>query len=84
VVVATCATPFKPPIPAVESPNVHQAWDVLKGNAATGADVVVVGGGSVGLETALSLATKGTISPSNCISSHSTTQNRPKSFVNLW
>jgi 2,4-dienoyl-CoA reductase (NADPH2) len=63
VVVATGAAPFKPPIPAVESPNVHQAWDVLKGNAATGADVVVVGGGSVGLETALSLAAKGTISP---------------------
>lgn len=63
VVVATGAAPFKPPISAVEAPNVHQAWDVLKGNAPTGADVVVVGGGSVGLETALSLATKGTISP---------------------
>src|SRR5208337_4939690 len=63
VVVATGAAPFKPPIAAVEAPNVHQAWDVLKGNARTGADVVVVGGGSVGLETAISLATEGTISP---------------------
>jgi 2,4-dienoyl-CoA reductase (NADPH2) len=63
VVVATGAAPFKPPISAVEAPNVYQAWDVLKGNAPTGADVVVVGGGSVGLETALSLASKGTISP---------------------
>jgi 2,4-dienoyl-CoA reductase (NADPH2) len=63
VVVATGAAPFKPPIAAVEAPNVHQAWEVLQGNADTGADVVVVGGGSVGLETAVSLAAKGTISP---------------------
>ncbi len=63
VVVATGAAPFKPPIQEVEAPNVYQAWDVLKGNAQTGKDVVVVGGGSVGLETAIFLATKGTISP---------------------
>lgn len=63
VVVATGAAPFKPPIEAVEASHVVQAWDVLQGKAQTGADVVVVGGGSVGLETALSLASKGTISP---------------------
>lgn len=63
VVVATGAVPFKPPIEAVEAPNVYQAWDVLKGKAQTGKDVVVVGGGSVGLETAIWLATKGTLSP---------------------
>ena len=63
VVVATGAAPFKPPIDAVEASNVHQAWDVLQGKADTGANVVVVGGGSVGLETAISLAAKGTISP---------------------
>jgi 2,4-dienoyl-CoA reductase (NADPH2) len=63
VVVATGALPFKPPIEAVERPNVLQAWDVLKGAVQTGAEVVVVGGGSVGLETAIFLATKGTISP---------------------
>lgn len=63
VVVATGAAPFKPPIEEVEAPNVHQAWDVLKGKAQTGKDVVVVGGGSVGLETAIYLALKGTISP---------------------
>jgi 2,4-dienoyl-CoA reductase (NADPH2) len=62
VVVATGAAPFKPPIQAVEAPNVYQAWDVLKGKAQTGANVVVVGGGSVGLETAIFLASKGTIS----------------------
>jgi len=63
VVVATGAAPYKPPIDAVEAPNVFQSWDVLKGTVQTGASVVVVGGGSVGLETAIFLATKGTISP---------------------
>jgi 2,4-dienoyl-CoA reductase (NADPH2) len=63
VVVATGAAPFKPPIEAVEAPYVYQSWDVLKGNAQTGKNVVIVGGGSVGLETAIFLAEKGTISP---------------------
>lgn len=63
VVVATGAAPLEPPIEAVQAPNVVQAWDVLKGNVQTGVNVVVVGGGSVGLETAKFLAAKGTISP---------------------
>jgi 2,4-dienoyl-CoA reductase (NADPH2) len=63
VVVATGAAPFKPPIPVADAPYVHQAWDVLKGRAQVGRNVVIVGGGSVGLETAIFLATKGTISP---------------------
>ncbi|MFC1835444.1 FAD-dependent oxidoreductase, partial [Thermodesulfobacteriota bacterium] len=62
VIVATGAAPFKPPIDAVEASNVVQAWDVLKGNADTGDRVVVVGGGSTGLETAVTLAMQGTIS----------------------
>ncbi|MGA8832680.1 MAG: FAD-dependent oxidoreductase [Desulfomonilaceae bacterium] len=63
VVVATGAAPFKPPVDAVEAPNVYQAWDVLSGKVQTGKDVVIVGGGSVGLETAIWLASKGAISP---------------------
>ncbi|MEW6350749.1 MAG: FAD-dependent oxidoreductase [Thermodesulfobacteriota bacterium] len=63
VVVATGAAPFKPPVPAMDLPHVVQAWDVLKGRKHTGTNVVIVGGGSVGLETALFLASKGTISP---------------------
>jgi len=62
-VVATGAAPVKPPIEEVEAPHVCQAWDVLRGQAPTGANVVIVGGGSVGLETAVFLASKGTISP---------------------
>lgn len=63
VIAATGAGPFKPPIDAVNAPHVCQAWDVLQGKVTTGANVVVVGGGSVGLETAILLASKGTISP---------------------
>jgi 2,4-dienoyl-CoA reductase-like NADH-dependent reductase (Old Yellow Enzyme family)/NADH dehydrogenase FAD-containing subunit len=63
VVTATGAAPFKPPIEAVEARNVVQAWDVLKGEVRTGRNIVVVGGGSVGLECAVFLASKGTISP---------------------
>jgi 2,4-dienoyl-CoA reductase (NADPH2) len=63
VIVATGAAPFKPPIDEVDAPYVSQAWDVLRGDVQTGSEVVIVGGGSVGLETAVFLAMKGTISP---------------------
>ena len=39
-----------------------QAWDVLAGKQDTGKRVVVIGGGAVGVETALLLAEKGTLS----------------------
>jgi 2,4-dienoyl-CoA reductase (NADPH2) len=41
---------------------VVQAWDVLEGKVRTGRRVVVIGGGAVGMETALLLADKGTLS----------------------
>jgi 2,4-dienoyl-CoA reductase (NADPH2) len=63
LVVATGAAPFKPPIAAIEAPHVCQAWDVLRGKVETGQNVVIVGGGSVGLETAIHEVRKGTISP---------------------
>jgi 2,4-dienoyl-CoA reductase (NADPH2) len=64
VIVATGAAPFMPPIPDLkEKIYVVQAWDVLKDDVPTGRDVVIIGGGSVGLETAVYLASKGTISP---------------------
>jgi 2,4-dienoyl-CoA reductase (NADPH2) len=62
VILATGAVPVRPPLPGVDLPHVVQAWDVLRGLAATGRRVVVVGGGAVGVETALFLADKGTLS----------------------
>mgnify|MGYP001053259501 CR=1 FL=1 len=62
VILATGGEPITPAIPGVELPHVIQAWDLLTGNARTGRRVVVIGGGAVGVETALLLAEKGTLS----------------------
>jgi 2,4-dienoyl-CoA reductase (NADPH2) len=62
VILATGAVPIKPPIPGADLPHVVQAWDVLAGRARTGRRVVIIGGGAVGVETALLLAEKGTLS----------------------
>ena len=62
VIIATGAVPLTPPIPGAGLPHVVQAWDVLEGKARTGRRVVVIGGGAVGMETALLLADKGTLS----------------------
>lgn len=63
VILATGAVPMTPPIKGVDSPNVVQAWDVIQDKVYTGKRVVVIGGGAVGVETALHLADKGTLSP---------------------
>ena len=62
VVVATGAKAVIPPIPGIDLPHVVQAWDVLEDKVATGARVAIIGGGAVGVETALFLAEKGTLS----------------------
>jgi len=62
VVLATGGLPIIPSIPGADLPHVVQAWDVLAGSVATGTRVVVIGGGAVGIETALLLAEKGTLS----------------------
>jgi 2,4-dienoyl-CoA reductase (NADPH2) len=62
VILATGAIPLFPPIKGRELPNVVQAWDLLEKKAYTGKRVVIIGGGAVGVETALFLAEKGTIS----------------------
>ncbi len=48
-----------PEVPGIDSPKVATAIDVLKGKAAVGENVVVVGGGMVGCELAVYLAQKG-------------------------
>jgi len=62
VILATGARPITPPIPGVEGANVVQAWDVLRNRVRTGRKVVIIGGGAVGVEVALFLAEKGTLS----------------------
>ena len=62
VIVATGAKAVTPPIPGIDLPHVVQAWDVLEDKVATGSKVAIIGGGAVGVETALFLAEKGTLS----------------------
>jgi len=61
VILATGGEPLCPPIPSTADEKVEYAWDVLAGKAVTGKSVVVIGGGAVGIETALCLAKIGTI-----------------------
>jgi 2,4-dienoyl-CoA reductase (NADPH2) len=60
VIIATGSEPVRPPIKGADLSHVVQAWDVLKAKAFTGERVVIIGGGAVGVETALFLAEKGT------------------------
>jgi len=59
VILATGSKPIVPKIPGVERENVVTAIDVLLGKKEVGENVVVVGGGLVGCETALWLAKQG-------------------------
>jgi 2,4-dienoyl-CoA reductase-like NADH-dependent reductase (Old Yellow Enzyme family) len=62
VVLATGAKPLTLPIKGADLPHVVQAWDVLLNKVMTGSRVAIIGGGAVGVETALFLAEKGTLS----------------------
>ncbi len=62
VVMASGAVPVELNLPGVNNDNPVQAWDVLDGRVRVGKKVVVVGGNAVGLETALYLASQGTLS----------------------
>lgn len=61
IVVATGARPLVPDIPGVDLPHVCQAWEVLSGKRRLDDPVVIIGGNAVGLETALYIASHGTI-----------------------
>jgi 2,4-dienoyl-CoA reductase-like NADH-dependent reductase (Old Yellow Enzyme family)/thioredoxin reductase len=59
LIVAVGAAPFIPPIPGADKNNVVWAGDVDTGAAPAGKDVLLVGAGLTGLETALHLAQSG-------------------------
>jgi 2,4-dienoyl-CoA reductase (NADPH2) len=63
VVLATGSVPVRPDIPGIDGKNVVSAADVLRKEAEIGKEVVVIGGGAVGIETALFLAEQGAMSP---------------------
>jgi 2,4-dienoyl-CoA reductase-like NADH-dependent reductase (Old Yellow Enzyme family)/thioredoxin reductase len=59
VIVATGATPIIPDIPGINGHNVVTALQVLDGSKEVGQNVIVVGGGAIGCETAEYLHRKG-------------------------
>ncbi|MBS3758862.1 MAG: FAD-dependent oxidoreductase [Desulfobacterales bacterium] len=63
IIVAEGAKALLPPINGADDPCVLSSWDVLSDNPPLGREVAVIGGGSVGLETALFAAAKGTLTP---------------------
>jgi len=63
LILAEGARALMPPIPGLDSPCVLSAWEVLEKNPSLGKEVAVIGGGAVGIETALFIAKKGTLTP---------------------
>lgn len=61
VVIAAGSRAVLPPIPTEEGTQLVHAWDVFDGKATLGKNVVVVGGGDVGVEVAMTIAEVGTI-----------------------
>ncbi|MDD6023077.1 MAG: FAD-dependent oxidoreductase, partial [Oscillospiraceae bacterium] len=59
VLAATGSLPAKPPIPGIESGNVRFAVDIFGHEEDLGRNVVVIGGGEVGVETGIYLARAG-------------------------
>ncbi|MBC7325953.1 MAG: FAD-dependent oxidoreductase, partial [Moorella sp. (in: Bacteria)] len=59
VVIATGSTPVIPDIPGIDKDKVSTATDILLGKKQAGNNVVILGGGLVGCETALWLARQG-------------------------
>ncbi|MFZ5570033.1 MAG: FAD-dependent oxidoreductase [Thermodesulfobacteriota bacterium] len=63
ILVAEGAEPLMPPIEGIQDPCVLSAWQVLGSTPFLGKSVAIIGGGAVGLETALLVAARGTINP---------------------
>ena len=61
VVVATGSTQTVPNIPGIDRDSVVLAWDVLLDHVEVGERVAILGGGAVGVETAIAVAERGAI-----------------------
>jgi 2,4-dienoyl-CoA reductase-like NADH-dependent reductase (Old Yellow Enzyme family)/thioredoxin reductase len=59
VIVATGAAPRRTKLPGTDKAHVHSVWEYCGGHVSTGETVLIVGGGLVACEIALSLAKKG-------------------------
>lgn len=59
VILATGGEKIIPPIPGIDHPHVHDAWQILGESVNPGKNALVVGGGLIGMETACFLASKG-------------------------
>jgi 2,4-dienoyl-CoA reductase (NADPH2) len=62
VILATGSRQIVPNIPGIDRPEVVTAWDALLSKVDLGKSVAVLGGGAVGVETAIAIAEQGTIS----------------------
>lgn len=62
IILATGSSQLVPEIDGVDRPEVSMAWDALLEKVDLGKSVAVIGGGAVGIETAIAIADKGTIS----------------------
>jgi len=63
LIVAEGAEPIMPNIPGADQPFVISSWEFLKASPPLGKKVAVIGGGAVGMETAMQVARIGTINP---------------------
>jgi len=61
IILATGSSQLVLDIPGVDRPEVVTAWDALLDRVTLGRRVAVLGGGAVGVETAITIADKGTI-----------------------
>jgi 2,4-dienoyl-CoA reductase (NADPH2) len=67
VVIATGSEPMIPPIPGIEKEHVVTAEALLQDKIIPGKKVVVIGGGLVGCEAALTIARRGAMSPESAV-----------------
>jgi 2,4-dienoyl-CoA reductase (NADPH2) len=80
VVIATGARPLIPDIKGMKDKKVIMAWDLLSGKKKIGKKVVIVGGNAVGLESAVYLASQGTLQPDAL---HFLAANRAETWDNM-